>query len=68
MWHLVNAGSNILLLLSSLTGVGVFYLHMLILDQELRATSDLNAFSLFTFYLVKMAVSQANTAEIEEML
>ena len=68
MWHLVNAGSNILLLLSSLTGVGVFNLHMLILGRGLRSTSDLKAFSLFTFYLVNTAVSQANAAKIEEML
>lgn len=41
---------------------------MLTLDQELRVTSDLKAYSQFTFYLVNTALIQASMAEKEEML
>lgn len=41
---------------------------MLILDQELRVTSGLKAYSQFTFYLVNTALIQASMAEKEEML
>lgn len=41
---------------------------MLILDQELRVTSDLKAYSQFTFYLVNTTLIQASMAEKEEML
>lgn len=41
---------------------------MLILDQEPWATSDLKAYTQFTFYLVNTALIQASMAEKEEML
>lgn len=46
----------------------VFCYNMLILDQKLRVTSDLKAYSQFTFYLVNTALIQASMAEKEEML
>lgn len=40
--------------------------NMLILDEKLRVTSDLKAYSQFTFYLVNTALIQASMAEKEQ--
>lgn len=39
---------------------------MLILDQKLRVTSELKAYSQFMFYLVNTALFQASIAEKQD--